>query len=117
MEKTDNRAKTTKAARQKSAHPKSYTSTQDVYVGGEYTKAGNVFVTDEPASDDWTEVSPKEAAAITASTERVPDDANLEAADTSALQAVAIMRHVPIAGLKTKADYIAAIKASYEPKL
>jgi hypothetical protein len=108
----------TKAARAKSPHPKSYTSTQDVYVGGEYTKAGQVFVTDEPASEDWTEVSPKEAAAITASTERVPDDANLEAADTSALQAVAIMRHVPIAGIaKDSKALLNAIKASYEPKL
>lgn len=105
-----------KASREKSKEPKSYTSTQAVYVGGEYTKAGDVFVTDEPKGEDWTEVTSSEASAITASTERVPDDANLEAADKAALQAVAIIKHVSILGLD-KPALITAIKAAYEPKL
>jgi hypothetical protein len=95
---------------------KSYVSDQPVYVGSVYYKAGEVFVTDADAGDGWREVTQKEAAAITASTDTVPDGANLEAASKAALEAVAIMRHVNIAGLD-KAGLIDAINASYEPKL
>lgn len=96
--------------------PVAYTADRDVYVDGMYHKAGEVFVTGQPKSEHWTKVTPKEVAAIEASTNRVPDDANLEAADKAALQAVAIIKHVNIAGLD-KAGLITAIKAAYEPKL
>lgn len=95
---------------------KSYVSKGPVYVGNRYYKAGEPFVTDQPKGDDWEEVTAKEVAAIEASTDRVPDDANLEAANKDALQAVAIMKHVNIVGLD-KAGLIDAIKAAYEPKL
>lgn len=98
------------------SNPKSYVADRDVYVGNQYFKAGEVFVTDAVKGEGWEVVTPKEAAAITASTDRVPDGANLEAADKSALQAVAIIKHVPIAGLD-KAGLITAIQAAYEPKL
>jgi hypothetical protein len=94
----------------------SYVSTSDTYVGGELVKAGNPFVTDAPKGEDWEAVTPKEAAAIDASVDRVPDDANLEAASKAALEAVAIIKHVNIAGLD-KPALITAIKAAYEPKL
>lgn len=101
---------------QKAEQPKRYTSTADVYVDNRYYKAGEVFVTSAAKGDDWTQVSQAEAAAIQASTDTVPDDANLEEADKAALQAVAIMKHVNITGLD-KPALITAIKAAYEPKL
>ena len=114
------------AAKAKSPEPKApserkgklerYTADRDVYVDGAYYKEGIPFVTDAPKSEHWTKVTQKEAAAIEASTDPVPDDANLEAADKSALQAVAIMKHVNIVGLD-KPALITAIKAAYEPKL
>lgn len=96
---------------------KTYTSTQPFYDGSMYHKAGEPFATDLAKKEEWTEVKPKEAAAIEASLNPVPDDADLEALPLTALKAVAYLRHVPrIAeldadGLKT------AIRASYEPKL
>lgn len=95
---------------------KRYVSDQPVYTGSTFYKAGEVFVTDAEPGEGWREVTQKEAAAITASIDAVPDGANLEAASKPALEAVAIMRHVNIAGLD-KAALITAINASYEPKL
>lgn len=95
---------------------KTYISTQPFYDGSTYYKAGEPFVTDIAKKEEWTAVKPKDAAAIAASTEPVPDDANLNAATKDALQAVAIMKHVNIAGLD-KPALITAIKAAYEPKL
>ena len=102
---------------------KHYKSTKPTTAPGYYVPAGEVFAW-EPASDskakpgdDWEEVKASEAAAMSASQERVPDDANLEAASKAALQAVAIMKHVDIRELKSEKDLIAAIKAAYEPKL
>lgn len=112
---------------------KHYTSPEPTTAPGYFVPAGEVFAfasvietTDEDGkavkskrtpSDKWTEVKPADAAAMSASQERVPDDANLEAASKGALQAVAIMKHVDIRELKSKEDLITAIKASYEPKL
>lgn len=93
-----------------------YVSARPVYTGSVYYKPGEVFATDAEPGDDWEKVSPKAAAAIAASTDSVPDDANLEAASKAALEAVAIMKHVNIAGLD-KPALITAIKAAYEPKL
>lgn len=109
-------AKEPKAPKVKIGEPKAYVSDTDVYVDGRYYKLGEVFVTGQPKGETWEEVSPKAAAAIQASTDRVPDDANLEGADKSALQAVAIMKHVTITGLD-KPALITAIKAAYEPHL
>ncbi len=97
---------------------KHYTSDQPVFTDS-YYKPGEVFVSDKSGKnvpDHWTEVKPKDAAAMEAATEPVPDDANLEAASKAALEAVAIMKHVNIAGLD-KPGLITAIKAAYEPKL
>ena len=105
-----------KAPAKPTGNPVAYTSDRDVYVDNVYTKAGGVFVTNQPKSEYWTKVSPKEAAAIEASTNKVPDDANLEAADKAALQAVAIIKHINITGLD-KPALITAIKAAYEPAL
>lgn len=99
--------------------PKAYVNNEGpVYVDDKYYKAGEVFVTAQPKGEGWDEVAPKEAAAITASTDRVPDGANLEEADTAALQAVAILKHVNISGIaKDRKALIGAIQAAYEPKL
>jgi|GEM_PF-3343750 len=112
---------------------KHYTSPSPTTAPGYYVPAGEVFAfstemetEDEDGkktkikrtpSDSWTEVKPADAAAMSAQQDRVPDDANLEAAEKAALQAVAILKHVDIRELKSKDDLITAIKASYEPKL
>lgn len=102
---------------------KHYKSSKPTTAPGYYVPAGEVFAweapegTDSKPSDDWEEVKPAEAAAMAASQERVPDDANLEAADKAALQAVAILKHVDIRELKTKEALIDGIRAAYEPKL
>lgn len=93
-----------------------YVSSQPVYTGSVFYKAGEPFTTDADPGEGWEKVTSKAAAAITAATDPVPDDANLEAASKSALEAVAIMKHVNIAGLD-KPALITAIKAAYEPKL
>ncbi|MBO9624165.1 MAG: hypothetical protein J7500_15765 [Sphingomonas sp.] len=95
-----------------------YTSTLPVeQPQGVYNKPGEVFYSDtDKPGEGWEKVDPKDAAAIEAATNPVPEDANLEAASKAALEAVAIMRHVNIAGLD-KPALITAIKASYEPKL
>lgn len=96
---------------------KTYTSTQPFYDGAMYYKPGEPFSTDTKAKDEWTAVSAKDAAAITASTDTVPDDASLEELSKYALEAVAFMRHVPTIKELDKPGLITAIKASYEPKL
>lgn len=95
---------------------KLYKAPHPVQADGVYYPAGEVFATDAKPGDTWEVVKAKDAAAVEASTNPVPDDANLEAASKSALEAVAIMKHVNIAGLD-KAGLITAIKAAYEPKL
>lgn len=98
--------------------PVAYTAEHDVYVDSRYYKAGEPFVTDAPKGEGWTERKPAEVAAIAASTDAVPDDANLEEAEVAALQAVAILKHVSIVGIaKDKKALITAIKAAYEPAL
>lgn len=99
------------------ADMKHYTSTSPVYTGGQFVPAGTPFVSDAKAGEDWEEISAKEAAADEASTNRVPDDADLEALGKAALQAVAFMRHVPGIGELDAGGLKDAIRASYEPKL
>lgn len=107
-----------KAPKAPTGKVKQYVSKADAYVDNRYYKAGEPFVTNQPKGEDWDEINAKEAAAIEASTNKVPDDANLEAADASALQAVAIIKHVPITGIANdKKALITAIKAAYEPAL
>lgn len=102
---------------------KHYKSSKPTTAPGYYVPAGEVFPW-APAKDskakpgeEWEEVKASDAAAMAASQDQVPDDANLEAADKAALQAVAIMKHVDIRNLKTKDDLIDGIKAAYEPRL
>jgi hypothetical protein len=95
-----------------------YTSPTPVYVGGELVKPGDPFTTDAIPGSDWTKLKPKEAAAVVASTERVPDDAQFDVASVEALQAYALVKHVPIVGIeKDRKALITAIKAANEPAL
>jgi hypothetical protein len=96
---------------------KTYTSTQPFYDGSLYFKPGEPFSTDLSAKDEWTEVKPTEAAAIEASLNPIPDDADLEALPLTALKAVAYLRHVPRIGEMDADGLKTAIRASYEPKL
>lgn len=68
--------------------------------------------------ENWEKVSPKEAAITETATNKIPDDADLEALPVTALKAVAYLRNV--AGIAELSDADAlktAIRASYEPKL
>lgn len=96
---------------------KFYKSDRPTTAPGYYVPAGEAFPFDGKPNKEWDEVKGPDAAAITASEDRVPDDANLEAASKAALEAVAIIKHVDIRELKSKEDLITAIKAAYEPKL
>lgn len=117
-EATNKAGSNTKKAKEGGGKPVAYTSPHPVQADGRYYKPGEVFVTDAPKGDEWEEHSPKEVAAISASTDLVPDDANLDEADVAALQAVAIIKHVSIVGIaKDKKALITAIKAAYEPHL
>lgn len=105
-------------APKRSTKPKTYTSTTATYVGGELVPAGKVFSTTDPKGSDWSEVTDKEAAAIEASTNLVPDDAQFDEAGIEALQAYALMKNVPIIGIaKNRKALISAIKAANEPAL
>lgn len=107
---------------------KFYKAPHPVQVDGVYFEAGKPFAwearevevdgkkTKTEPGKDWEAVKASDLPAIEASTNPVPDDANLEAASKAALEAVAIMKHVNIAGLD-KSGLIDAIKAAYEPKL
>lgn len=97
-------------------NPKAYTAPEPVYTAGIWTKPGDVFVTDAEPNENWTEVKPKDAQAIQASTERVPADVPLEGLDIVALRAVAVTKNVNPEGMAKK-DLIAAIKAANEPAL
>ena len=109
---------------------KHYVSTQPTTAPGYYVPAGTPFVwepskvegedgkeTDSEPGKDWEEVTPKAAAAIEASVETVPDDADIEALSKYALEAVAFMRKVPDIGELDKDGLVDAIKSSYEAKL
>lgn len=97
---------------------KFYKSDRPTTAPGYYVEAGVAFPFDgKKPNAEWKEVKGPDAAAMTASEDRVPDDANLEAASKAALEAVAIIKHVDIRELKTKEDLITAIKAAYEPAL
>ncbi len=97
-----------------------YRAPHAVQINGELHKAGTVFHADPSqvqVGDKWEKVTEAQAASIEASTNHVPDDADLEALPKTALQAVAYLRHVPgIAALDTD-GLKTAIRASYEPKL
>lgn len=100
----------------KNTDPKAYTAPHDVFTAGQYTRAGEVFVTDAPKGENWDEKTTAEKAAIEASTEKVPGDAPLENLDLAALRAVAVEKHVNADGLNKK-ELITAIKAANEPRL
>ncbi|MCW2405039.1 hypothetical protein M2336_001668 [Sphingobium sp. B1D7B] len=95
--------------------PKSYKAPHDVYVGGKYYKAGEIFVTTEPKGDKWEDVGKAEKAATDAE-QPIPGDAPIESLDLAALKALAATKHVNPEGMNKK-DLIAAIKAANEPKL
>ncbi|MFE8106919.1 hypothetical protein [Sphingomonas melonis] len=97
-------------------NPKAYTSPEDVQTAGAYHKAGDVFVTDAEPNGNWTEVKPKDAHAIQASTEKVSPDVPLENQSIDALRALALTKNVDGSGMSKK-DLIAAIKAANEPAL
>lgn len=100
----------------KKIDPKTYTATQDVYVGNVYYKAGQPFTTADDAADFWTEVDPTDANIMKASTEKVPGDAPLEGLNVSALQAVAVTKNINTTDMD-KDQLITAIKAANEPAL
>lgn len=100
----------------KKPNPKPYTSTQDVYVGGKYHKAGHVFVTDEEPADHWTEHKPAEAQAIDQAVKDIPVQPPLENLDKAALQALAVDRHINVDGM-SKQQMIDAIKSWNDPTL
>ncbi|WP_420140149.1 hypothetical protein [Sphingomonas sp.] len=100
----------------KAKNPKSYVSSQDVYVEGQYFKAGQPFVTDDKPADHWEDITPKEAHAIEVSVNPVPNDPVYEDLDEAALKAIAVEKHVNPKGMK-KDELITAIKAAVEPRL
>ncbi len=97
-------------------NPKAYTAPEPVYTAGIWTKPGDVFVTDAEPNGNWTEVKPKDAQAIQASTEKVPMDVPLENQPLDALRALALTLKVDPTGMDKK-TLIAAIKAANEPAL
>ena len=100
----------------KAAEPKAYTAPHPVYTAGEYTKPGEVFVTNAPKGDGWEEKTPQEAHIIEASTEKVPADVPLEGLGVESLRAVAVTKNVNPDGLSKK-QLIDGIKAANEPAL
>ena len=96
---------------------KHYVSESEAYVGGQLHRPGEPFATDAAPAEDWTEITPKEAAVADVATQRVPDDAELEALPKPALQAVAYMRHVAGLGTLDVEGLRNAIRASYEAAL
>lgn len=106
------------AEKAKGAQPKSYTAPHDVYVDSRYYKAGELITTSQAKGDGWVEHKPAEVAAIEASTNLIPDDAQFDEASVEALQAYALVKHVPIVGIaKDRKALITAIKAANEPAL
>lgn len=100
----------------KHSNPKAFTAPHDVFTAGVYTKAGDVFVTDEPKGEHWDEKTPAEAHIIQASTEEIPGDAPLEGLGIEALKAVAVTKHINVTDMSKK-QLIDAIKAADEPAL
>lgn len=100
----------------KEKNPKAYTAPHDVFVEGQYFKAGEVFVTDDPTGDNWEEHTPEEAHAIMASTDKIASDVPLEDMDLAALQGFAATKGVNSTGMSKK-QLITAIKAANEPRL
>lgn len=100
----------------KAKNPKSYTSTQDVYVEKQYFPAGKVFVTDDEPADHWTEVTPAQAHIIQASTEKTGTDAPIESLGTEALKAVAVTKGVNPTDM-SKDELKTGIKAAKENRL
>lgn len=95
---------------------KTYVADRDVYVEQQYFKAGVPFATSDKPGEGWDELKPAEAQAISASVEQVPADAPLEELGVEALRAVAVTKHVNVAGMSKK-QLIDAIKAADEPRL
>ena len=96
--------------------PKTYVSTQPVYVNAMYHPAGEPFVTDAPKGEHWKDISPADASALQASADDIPADQSLETLSLGALQALAAEKRVKSDGL-SKAKLIDAIKAANEPRL
>lgn len=96
--------------------PKTYVSTQPVYVNSTYTPAGEPFVTDAPKGENWKAIGEDEASALQASADEIPADQSLDELPLAALQALAAEKRVKSAGL-SKAKLIDAIKAADEPRL
>lgn len=100
----------------KAKNPKSYTADRDVYIEQQYKKAGEVFVTDDPKEDFWTEVSPAEAHIIEASTVKTGTDVPIEGLGTEALKAVAVTKGVNPEDMSKK-ELQTGIKAAKENRL
>jgi len=100
----------------KHKQPRAYTAPHDVYTAGQYTRAGEVFVTDAPKGKDWEPRDPEEAHIIDAAQNEVPGDPPLESLDVAALRALAVTKHVNTDGMGKK-QLIDAIKAANEPRL
>jgi hypothetical protein len=98
----------------KEKNPKAYTAPHDVYLDKVFTKAGDVFVTDEEPADSWVEHTPEEAHIIDASTRQFPADPPLEDLDMAALKAMAVTKNINTVGM-TKKQLIDAIKAWNDP--
>jgi hypothetical protein len=103
-------------AKDETPSPKAYISETDVYTAGKFTKAGDVFVTEADANDDWTEVDPATRNIIDASTQKVPADVPLDQMSDEALQGMAASKHVNTDGMDRE-QLITAIKAVNEPHL
>jgi hypothetical protein len=101
---------------EKRPDPKAYTSPNDVYTAGIYTKSGEPFVTDADPLDEWIEKTPEEAHAIDASQNKVPADPPLESLGIEALRAVAVTKNINVTDMD-EAQLITAIKAANEPAL
>ncbi len=100
----------------KADNPKTYKAPHDVFVDGQYVKAGVPFTTTAEKGEKWEDISKAEKAAAEAAQPGAPMDPPLENLDLPALRAVAFDKNVNSEGLGKK-DLIAAIKAANEPRL
>lgn len=100
----------------KEKNPQAYTAPHDVYVEGQYFKAGEVFVTNDKPADDWEKHTPAEAHIIQGATVKTGTDVPIEGLGTEALKAVAVTKGVNPEGMG-KEDLKTGIKAAKENRL
>jgi hypothetical protein len=102
-------------AAQKPREPRTYKAPHDVYVDGEYHRAGKPFVTAAPKGKQWERVGQREKAATEAADPAPGGDPDYTKLDPDQLLVVLAAKEIDPGPVKDKEGLLAILKAESKP--